>query len=69
MSQLLDPMHRRYIELLRISRDAQVLESSHPSMDAMVLRKMREARLSPARDQDGNAVPVRLKLPIHFELI
>ena len=26
MSQLLDPMHRRYIELLGISRDARVLE-------------------------------------------
>jgi 2-polyprenyl-3-methyl-5-hydroxy-6-metoxy-1,4-benzoquinol methylase len=26
MSQLLDPMHRRHIEALRISRDAQVLE-------------------------------------------
>jgi protein-L-isoaspartate O-methyltransferase len=26
MSQLLDPMHRRYIEVLGISRDARVLE-------------------------------------------
>ena len=26
MSQLFDPMHRRYIELLGISRDARVLE-------------------------------------------
>ena len=36
MSQLLDPMHRRYIELLGISRDARVLEvgCSNGSMSA-----------------------------------
>jgi TonB family protein len=56
------------IDAQGVARDAQVVESSHPSIDSMVLRKIKEARFSPARDQEGNAIPVRLKLPILFEL-
>ena len=42
MSQLLDPMHRRYIESLGISRDGRVLEvgCGNGSMSAWMARRV-----------------------------
>ena len=45
MSQLLDPMHRRHIESLGISRDAQVLEvgCGNGSMSVWMARDTRSS--------------------------
>jgi TonB family protein len=51
-----------------VVRDVQIIESNWPSMNELILRKLKETRFRPGYDQAGNAVPVRMKLPFQFVL-
>jgi periplasmic protein TonB len=49
-------------------REVRLKEGGAPELNEVALRKLKEARFSPARDAFGNAVPCKLVLPIRFEL-
>lgn len=49
-------------------RDARLLHGVYPVLNEVALRKVQRALFTPARDQEGRAVPCRVTLPIRFEL-
>lgn len=50
------------------TRDIDVIESLHPLCDSSAVRAVRLTRFVPGR-QNGEAVPVRMNLPIKFRLV
>jgi 2-polyprenyl-3-methyl-5-hydroxy-6-metoxy-1,4-benzoquinol methylase len=66
MSSLLDPLHRRHIESLGISREARVLEvgCGNGSMSAWMAKHIAPYRSVVALDLDLPAVPVTFTTPV-----
>lgn len=48
--------------------DVQVVKTLHPSCDSAAVRALRQTRFVPGR-QNGKRVPVRMRLPVRFQLI
>lgn len=49
-------------------RDARLLQGSYEILNDIALRKVREAKFSPAYDEDDRPVSCKVALPIRFEL-
>jgi protein TonB len=56
------------IDAVGVVRDVKLLQASHPQFNDLVLTRLRVSRFRPAYDQNGEAAPCRLILPIVFEL-
>lgn len=48
--------------------EVEVIERLHPACDSAAVRALRRTRFVPGR-QNGDTVPVRMRLPVRFELI
>lgn len=51
-----------------VTRDIRVAQSLHPLCDSSAVAALRETRFVPAR-RNGKKVPVRMRLPVRFQLI
>jgi len=49
-------------------RDARLLQGAYEALNEVALRKVREAKFTPAYNAEGRAVACQLTLPIRFEL-
>jgi len=49
-------------------RDVRLLKGSYDVLNRVALEKLKLARFEPARDATGTPIPVKLVLPIRFEL-
>ncbi len=59
---------RVFIDAAGFVRDVQLLKGSYPALNETAMKKVREARFSPALNDAGQPVPAKLVLPIRFEL-
>jgi protein TonB len=48
--------------------EVEVVERLHPACDSAAVRALRRTRFVPGR-QNGDTVPVRMRLPVRFELV
>ena len=49
-------------------RDVKLIQTSEAEFNQVVLEKLKQSKFRPAYDQEGNAVPCRLRLPLSFKL-
>lgn len=49
-------------------RGVTLVQGSEPQFNELVLARLKESRFRPAYNNDGNAVPSKLRMPIVFEL-
>ena len=56
------------VEIDGHTTEVEVIERLHPACDSAAVRALRRTRFVPGR-QNGNTVPVRMRLPVRFELV
>ena len=49
--------------------DFKILNSSDPRYTELVLKKIKQTRFRPGYDAAGNAIPVRIRMPVQFDAL
>lgn len=57
-----------FVDATGAVRDVRLLRGSYDALNKAALEKLKVARFEPARDERGRPIPVKLLLPIRFEL-